>query len=94
MMESDIDRLLNLLIAEGWNEEVERVVSPNETMWLRKEQPWVGSGSEFLSLMQGRLDRILFRQEALGREYSKSSMNSVNDTKSLIACLREVFAHT
>ena len=90
-MSTDIDRLIDLLISEGWREDSEWIVSPHETMWLNRFNPWNRDGADFLTRMKARLNRILLNEANLREAYGKSSSHAADDTRSLIKCLEETF---
>ena len=51
-------KLFTLLERNGWQWREDIIYAPNETMWLGRDEPWVGDIVDFYERMCGRRSRI------------------------------------
>jgi hypothetical protein len=91
---SDKESLFSFLQSAGWNWREDAIFAPGETIWLQKGEPWINDAGEFLRRMNGRLARLHVQREHNAKEQLHNDWQSaVDDTNSLIKCLREVLGN-
>lgn len=76
--------LFSLLELNGWTWRDDIIYAPRETMWLTRDEPWVGDVVEFYERMVGRRSRINGNQD----RWDTSS--AFADVDSLVAALEKM----